>query len=112
MKFKPLGNRIIIYTDKEGESQGGVTKTKGGIYIPNNKPTDKQAIGYIGECGPLCQEVKVGDKVIYDKYAGNEVTIGDKIKDEDYKQLLILMEEDVSVIIEEEDDDEKIKEKD
>ena len=77
MKFKPLNDRVLfIRTEDEN-------KTKGGIIIPDTakeKPQKGKVIavgpGKIGENGnriPL--DVKVGDHVIFSKYAGNEIKI-------------------------------------
>ena len=77
MKFKPLNDRVLfIRTEDEN-------KTKGGIIIPDTareKPQKGKVIavgpGKIGENGnriPL--DAKVGDHVIFSKYAGNEIKI-------------------------------------
>jgi chaperonin GroES len=95
MKIRPLHDRILIKGLDEEEI------TKGGIIIPDSakeKPMEGQVIavgnGKLDENGkriPL--DVKVGNKVIYSKYAGSEV----KIKDVDH---LIVREEDILGIIE------------
>jgi Co-chaperonin GroES (HSP10) len=93
--LKPLGDRIIVTVDKEEE------KTVGGIVLANNakeKPQTAEVIavgeGAISEDGKkLPMHVKVGDKVLFDKYAGSNV----KYEDSEY---LILHEKDIMAIVE------------
>ncbi len=96
MKIRPLHDRILVQRLEEEE------KTKGGIIIPDTakeKPIEGKVVavgnGKIlenGEVKPL--DVKVGDKVLFGKYAGTEV----KISGEEY---LIMREDDILGIIEE-----------
>lgn len=77
MKFKPLNDRVLVIRTEDEN------KTKGGIIIPDTakeKPQKGKVIavgpGKMGENGnriPL--DVKVGDHVIFSKYAGNEIKI-------------------------------------
>jgi len=95
MKIRPLQDRIIVKRTEEEE------KTKGGIIIPDTakeKPLEGKVIaagnGKILEDGkvrPL--DVKVGDRVLFGKYAGTEI----KIEGEEH---LMLREEDVLGVIE------------
>ena len=95
MEIKPLGDRVVI---KPLEAE---TKTKGGIVLPDTakeKPQEGKVIavgkGKIldnGTVAPL--EVKAGDKVLYGKYSGNEITT------KDGEELLIMREEDILAII-------------
>jgi len=94
MKLKPLGDRVILKPLKEEE------KVKGGIIIPDTAK-DKPQRGKVVAVGPgrldeegkrIPIDVKVGDSVIYSKYAGSEV----KIEDEEY---LILHDSDILAII-------------
>lgn len=95
MKVRPLHDRIIVKRVAEEE------KTKSGIIIPDTakeKPQEGEVIavgnGRILENGQkVPMEVKVGDRVIFGKYAGNEI----KIDGEEY---LIMREEDILGIIE------------
>ena len=90
MKFRPLGDRVLV---KRVEEE---TKTKGGIIIPDTakeKPMEGKIVavgpGARGEDGKLVKpDVKVGDRVLYGKWSGTEV----KIEGED---LLIMKESDV-----------------
>ena len=72
--IKPLADRVLI-EPKEAE-----TKTAGGIYIPDTAK-EKPQQGTVVAAGPGKKdepmEVKVGDQVIYGKYAGTEVTVED-----------------------------------
>lgn len=75
-------------------------KTKGGIIIPDTakeKPQEGKVIaigkGRVDNNGKLIpMEVKVGDKVLYGKYAGTEITL-------DGNEYMILREEDVLAVI-------------
>lgn len=94
MSFKPLYDRIAIKPIEHEE------KTKGGIIIPDTakeKPMQGKVVAVgkgvrneKGEVHPL--ELKVGDKVLYGKWAGTEI----KVKDED---LIVMKESDVFGII-------------
>ena len=94
MAIQPLADRVLV---KALESE---EKTKGGIVLPDTakeKPQNGEIIaigsGRLLEDGTMKSlEVKVGDKVIYGKYAGTEI----KVKDEEY---LILREEDILAIL-------------
>lgn len=95
MKIRPLQDRVIAIRDEAEE------KSAGGLYIPqaaqesmNRGEVVAVAKGRILEDGtvePLC--VKVGDKILFGKYAGSEIEI-------DGKELLILREEDIIGVLE------------
>jgi len=95
MDIKPLGDRDVV---KPLEAEA---KTKGGIVIPDTakeKPQEGKVVavgkGKILESGSVqAPEVKVGDKVLYGKYSGNEITT------KDGEELLIMREEDILAII-------------
>ncbi|MBR0150668.1 MAG: co-chaperone GroES [Synergistaceae bacterium] len=96
MKLKPLGDRIVVKVLEREE------KTKGGLFLPDTakeKPTEGEVLavgtGKIldnGQKQPV--EVKVGDRIIFSKYAGTEVKV-------DGEDLVIFSERDVLAIIEE-----------
>ncbi len=95
MNLRPLGDRIVV---KPLEKE---VKTKSGILIPDTakeKPQEGEVVavgkGKLLDNGHRAEmEVKVGDKVIFSKYAGTEVKIGDE-------KYLILSERDVLAIVE------------
>jgi len=95
MKFRPLHDRLLVKRLEEEE------KTKGGIIIPDSakeKPMEGKIIA-VGKGKKLedgkvsALDVKVGDKVLFSKYAGTDI----KMDGEDY---LIMREDDVLGIIE------------
>ncbi len=93
LKINPLADRVVI------KALEAIEKTKGGIYVPDTakeKPQEGEVMA-IGpgktEDGQLVKpEVKVGDKVLYGKYSGTEVTI-----DED--EYLIMRESDIFAVV-------------
>lgn len=93
MKFKPLGDRILI---KQLDAE---EKTAGGIILPETakeKPQKAEVVA-VGEGKKVDDKIvpvslKVGDKVLYGKYAGTEVVI-------DQAEYIIIKEEDVLGII-------------
>ena len=95
MNIQPLGDRVVI------KPLGAEEKTRGGIIIPDTakeKPQEGEVVavgkGKILENGNVSpMELKVGDRVLYGKYSGNEIK---SANDED---LLIMKEEDVLAII-------------
>jgi chaperonin GroES len=96
MSFRPLHDRVLIRRVEQEE------KTSGGIIIPDTakeKPMEGEVVavggGAIKEDGtvrPL--DVKVGDKVLFAKWSGNEVKV-------DGEDLVIMRESDIMGIIEE-----------
>ena len=95
MKIRPLYDRLIVRRVAEEE------KTKGGIIIPDtakDKPTEGEVVaagkGRLTEDGKVIpMDVKKGDRILFSKYAGNEVK-------NDGTEYLIMREEDVLGIIE------------
>ena len=94
MSIKPLGDRIVLEAIEKEE------KTASGIVLPDTakeKPQEGRVVA-VGsgrwENGQKIElEVKVGDRVIFSKYAGTEVEVDDK-------EYLILRESDVLAIVE------------
>jgi chaperonin GroES len=95
MKIRPLHDRILV---KRLESE---EKTKGGIIIPDTakeKPQEGLVVaagpGRVNEDGKVTPlDVKKGDKVLFGKYSGSEITLeGD--------EHLIIREEDVLAVLE------------
>ena len=94
MKIKPLADRVVIKPALAEE------KSKGGIILPDTAK-EKPVIGEVVAVGPgkisdegklLAPEVKVGDKVLYGKYSGTEVTV-------DGEEYLIMREADIFAIV-------------
>ena len=87
--IRPLADRVLI-EPKESE-----TKTASGIYIPDTAK-EKPQQGAVLAAGPGKKdepmEVKVGDNVLYGKYAGTEVTV-------DGKTYLIVKQSDILAIL-------------
>ena len=85
MKVKPLADRVLIEPNPAEE------KTAGGLFIPDTAK-EKPLAGKVIAVGPgtsdVKMEVKVGDQVLYGKYAGTEITI-------DGKDLLIMKQGDI-----------------
>lgn len=95
MKIRPLHDRVVIKRMEEER------KTAGGIVIPDSA-TEKPIRGEVtavgkgkilesGEVRPL--DLKVGDKVLFGKYAGTEIKV-------DGEELLVMREEDIMAVIE------------
>ena len=70
MKVKPIGDRVLIKIEQMEE------KTASGLYIPQTAQ-EKTQVGKVTEVGDDKDviKVKVGDKVMYDKYAGTSIKI-------------------------------------
>ena len=95
MSIQPLGDRIVV------KPLEAVEKTKGGILLPDTakeKPQEGKVVAVgkgktleSGKVEPV--EVKVGDKILYGKYSGTEITTRDG------EELLIMREEDVLAIL-------------
>lgn len=87
--IKPLADRVVV-EPKEAE-----TKTASGLYIPDTAK-EKPQQGTVIAVGPGTKdvelEVKVGDVVLYGKYAGTEVSFEDK-------KYLIMKQSDILAII-------------
>ncbi len=96
IKVKPLADRVLVKRIEEEEVKVG------GIIIPDTakeKPQKGEVVavgpGRVDDSGKrIPMEVKVGDRIIFSKYAGSEV----KIEGEEY---LIMREDDILAIIEE-----------
>lgn len=94
MTFKPLHDRVLVQRQESSE------KTSGGIFIPDaakEKPVEGKVIavgdGIRKEDGTVLPlNVKVGDKVLFAKWGGNEVTI-------DGKDFIIMKESDILGIL-------------
>ena len=94
IKVKPLADRVVVKALEEAETM------RGGLYIPDTakeKPQQGEVVavgpGKLSDEGKRIEmELKVGDKVLYGKYSGTEVTV-------DNEQYLILREGDVLAVV-------------
>jgi chaperonin GroES len=95
MKIRPLHDRVVV---RRLESE---TTTAGGIVIPDSakeKPIQGEVVavgnGKILDNGEVrALDVKVGDKVLFGKYSGTEVKVGDE-------EMLVMREEDIMGVVE------------
>ena len=92
--MKPLADRVVVKPSPAED------KTKGGIILPDTAK-EKPVIGEVVAVGPgkiaddgkkINMEVKVGDKVLYGKYSGTEVTV-------EGTEYLIMREADIFAIV-------------
>ena len=95
MAFTPLHDRVLVRRIESDE------KTKGGLIIPDNakeKPAEGEVVG-VGagardeDGGRIAMDVKVGDRILFGKWSGTEVTI-------DGDEMLIMKESDILGIVE------------
>ena len=93
-KIQPLADRVVVKALEESEQM------RGGLYIPDTAK-EKPSQGEVVAAGPgklsdegtrVALDVKVGDKVLYGKYSGTEVTL-------DGEEFLILRESDILAIV-------------
>ena len=91
---KPLGDRVFVKVSASEE------KTAGGIFIPD-AAKEKPQVGEIVQVGPgkrnddgtrQAPEVKIGDKVLYSKYAGTDIKLGDE-------EYVLLSEKDILSVV-------------
>ena len=94
LEVKPLADRVVVQPLDESEQK------RGGLYIPDTAK-EKPSQGEIVAVGPgkisdegarLEMDVSVGDKVLYGKYSGTDVTL-------DGEEYLILRESDILAIV-------------
>jgi chaperonin GroES len=93
VKVSPLADRVVVKALEEAEQM------RGGLFIPDTAK-EKPQQGEVVAVGPgryeegkrVPMDVKVGDRVLYGKYSGTEVTL-------DNEQYLILRESDVLAVI-------------
>lgn len=97
VKMRPLGDRVIVKPVAREE------RTKGGIYLPDTAAKEKPMEGTVIAVGPgrllddgqrVAVDVKVGDRIVFAKYAGTE------FKSEDDEEFLIISEKDIMAVIE------------
>ena len=94
MKLSPLGDKVVL---KQWEAE---ETTASGIVLPGNaqeKPQQAEVIavgpGGVVDGKEVKMQVSVGDKVIYSKYAGTEVKLGDE-------EFIVVRQNDIVAIVE------------
>ncbi len=94
MKLVPLGDRVVL---KQSEAE---ETTASGIILASKsqeKPQEAEVIavgpGGVVDGKEVTMQVKVGDKVIYSKYAGNEVKLGEE-------EFIIVRQNDILAVVE------------
>lgn len=96
LKLKPLADRVLVKRAKEEEET-----VTGGIILPDTAK-QKQEIGQVIAVGPGKKDkdgnvvempVKVGDQVMWDKYGGQDVSIGEE-------EFIIVKADDITVTVE------------
>ena len=94
INLQPLGDRVVL------EREESETRTAGGIVLPDTAK-DKPARGTVVSIGEgrllengkrVAMQVKVGDRVVFSSYAGDEFKIGER-------KLLLMREEDILAVI-------------
>ena len=95
MKLVPLGDKVVLKQHEAEET------TKSGIVLPGQaqeKPQQAEVIavgpGGVVDGKEVTMQVKVGDKVIYSKYAGTDVKLGDE-------EFIVVKQNDIVAIVEE-----------
>ncbi len=97
MNIKPLGDRVLVKPTKEEEV------TASGIFLPDTVDKEKKAEGeiiavgngeYIAKLG-----LKVGDKILYKKWGGEDIKTGRGIDEQEFKILFVGKEEDKSDVV-------------
>ncbi|MEK9180695.1 MAG: co-chaperone GroES [Patescibacteria group bacterium] len=97
MNIKPLGNRILVKQSTQEEV------TESGIFLPDTAEKEKKAQGKIVAVGSgeaiSKLGLKVGDTVVFGKYAGEEIEAGRGANKEEYKILYVGSQEDKSDVL-------------
>jgi len=94
MNIKPLGDRVVIKKlQAEETTKSGIVLTGTAKERPQEAEVVAVGLGAMVDGKRIEMEVKVGDKVLYSKYAGSEV----KVSGEEYT---ILKQEDILAIVE------------
>ena len=94
LSLKPLGDRVIV------EPSQSESKTKGGVVLPDSVEKEKPQEGKVVSVGLgkevsgkiVKPQVKIGEKVLYKKYSGDEIEVNEQ-------KLIILEADDILAII-------------
>ena len=89
MKLKVIDERLLVEVEEQDEQ-----KTSGGIYIPDTAKEKPQrgTVAAVGTDEDLQKVIKVGDKIVFGKYTGDELEF-------DGKKYLVIQRSDILAII-------------
>ncbi len=73
MKIKPLGKRVLVKQIEQEEI------TKSGIVLPGTVSKEKPITGEVLAVGKKIEDIKPGERIIYEKYTGTEVKDGEEV---------------------------------
>lgn len=94
MNIKPLSNRVVLkHLEAEEKTKGGIILTAGAKEKPQEAEVLAVGPGETVDGKIVPMQVKVGDKVIYSKYAGTEVKL-------DGQEYVIVKESDILAVVE------------
>lgn len=93
--FHPLADRVLI----KPESEEGEKRTPSGLIIIPDLGHTRPTTGFIMAIGPDCENVDIGDKVLFGKYAGSDIKLNEE------EMVICRIEDILGVITEEEDED-------
>lgn len=84
--IKPLADYVVA------QAEEATTKTASGLYIPGNAQ-EKPKTAVVVAVGPVAQQIKVGDRIIYKSYSNTDVKVGSE-------EYILVREEDILATIE------------
>lgn len=94
MNIKPLSDRVVLkHLEAEEKTKGGIILTAGAKEKPQEAEVLAVGPGEMVDGKIVPMQVKVGDKVIYSKYAGTEVKL-------DGQEYVIVKESDILAVVE------------
>ena len=94
MKLKPLGDRVVLkQLEAEEKTQSGIILTGAAKEKPQEAEVVAVGPGGMVDGEKVEMQVKIGDKVIYSKYAGTDVTL-------DKEEYIIVKQSDILAIVE------------
>jgi chaperonin GroES len=97
--FHPLADRVLI----KPEDESGEKRSPSGLIILPDLGKTRPTIGFVAAIGPECDDLELGDKVLFGKYAGSEIKLNDE-------EMIICRNEDILGVITEEPDEDPIDE--
>lgn len=95
MNIRPLHDRVVVRrTEEERTSQGGIIIPDSATEKPSQGEIVAAGNGKITDSGDVRpMDVKVGDKILFGKYAGTEIKV-------DGEELLVMREDDIVAVVE------------